>query len=89
MEALSEFSKEKNVAAYLVQNPIALRSVKKSTLFSFDLDEADPKTLKRRIETILTKATAEQFNRATCVFTATTGPALILYSTLHVPVKKR
>ena len=29
------------------------------TLFSFEQDEADPKILKRRIETILTKATAQ------------------------------
>ena len=32
-------------------------------LFSFDLDEADPQTLKRRIETILTKATAQQLKQ--------------------------
>src|SRR5260370_27462534 len=32
-------------------------------LFSFDQDEADPKTLKRRIETILTKATAQQLKQ--------------------------
>jgi hypothetical protein len=32
-------------------------------LFSFDQDEADPKTLKRPIETILTKATAQQLKQ--------------------------
>jgi transcriptional regulator with XRE-family HTH domain len=34
-----------------------------SALFSFDQDEADPKTLKRRIEAILTKATAQQLRQ--------------------------
>jgi hypothetical protein len=49
----------------LVQNPIALRSVKEHgrALFSFDQEEADPKILKRRIETILTKATAQQLKQ--------------------------
>jgi transcriptional regulator with XRE-family HTH domain len=32
-------------------------------LFSFEQDEADPKTLKRRIETILTMATAQQLRQ--------------------------
>jgi len=32
-------------------------------LFSFDQDEAGPKTLKRQIETILTKATAQQLKQ--------------------------
>jgi len=34
-----------------------------SALFSFDPDEADPKALKRRIETMLTKATAQQLKQ--------------------------
>ena len=34
-----------------------------SALFSFEQDGADPKTLKRRIETILTKATAQQLKQ--------------------------
>jgi hypothetical protein len=34
-----------------------------SALFSFDQDETDPKTLKRRIEAILTKATAQQLKQ--------------------------
>ena len=34
-----------------------------SSLFSFDHDESYPKTLKRRIETILTKATAQQLKQ--------------------------
>ena len=32
-------------------------------LFSFEQDEADPKVLKKRIETILTKATAQQLKQ--------------------------
>jgi hypothetical protein len=32
-------------------------------LFSFEQDEVDPKILKRRIETILTKATAQQLKQ--------------------------
>jgi hypothetical protein len=32
-------------------------------LFSFEQDEADPKLLKRRIETILTNATAQQLKQ--------------------------
>src|SRR5260370_42506212 len=34
-----------------------------SALFSFDQEEADPKILKRRIETILTKPTAQQLKQ--------------------------
>ena len=32
-------------------------------LFSFEHEEADPKTLKRRIETILAKATAQRLKQ--------------------------
>jgi S-formylglutathione hydrolase FrmB len=32
-------------------------------LFSFDQDETEPKTLRRRLETILTKATAQQLKQ--------------------------
>jgi hypothetical protein len=34
-----------------------------SALFSFDHEEADPKILKRRIEGILAKATAQQLKQ--------------------------
>src|SRR5260370_42547814 len=37
--------------------------VPRRALFSFDQDEADPKTLKSRIETIVTKATAQQLKQ--------------------------
>ncbi len=34
-----------------------------SSLFSFDQDEADPKVLKKRIESILAKATPQQLHQ--------------------------